>query len=51
MLFRSDDEMAAEGRIASERMVRNSLYFGRKRVAGRKGGKGRKAIGDGRHGR
>lgn len=46
-----DDEMAADGRIASERMVRNSLYFGRKRVAGRKGGKGRKAIGDGRNGR
>lgn len=39
-----DESLAAEGRLASDRMARNSLYFGRRRVSGRKGGKGRRQL-------
>ena len=46
-----DADLIGEGRIASERMSRNALYFGRKRVAGRKGGRGKKQIGNGKKGR
>lgn len=31
-------DVLAEGRIASERMAKNALYFGRRRVNGKKGG-------------
>jgi hypothetical protein len=31
-------DVLAEGRIASERMTRNALYFGRRRVNGKRGG-------------
>lgn len=35
-------DLAGEGRIASERMSENALYFGRQRVNGRRGGRPRK---------
>lgn len=35
-------DVACAGRIASERMTENALYFGRRRVNGRRGGRPRK---------
>lgn len=35
-------DLAGEGRLASERMSENALYFGRQRVNGRRGGRPRK---------
>lgn len=37
--------MNGDGYISSERMNRNAEYFGKKRAAGRKGGKARKTSG------
>lgn len=40
-------EMPGDGYISSRRMDRNAEYFGKKRAAGRKGGKTKRASGDG----